>query len=127
MAALLQHSLQTRRRRRLLRSGLLTEIRSTEWLGEEDLCDLLEVLNERGVSHSYFPTSVYDGCVDQLGLLEQDEREEVIDYYSYAHIASEQLSDIYRDEGDVTTFVEGTLDTLIERRYTVIETLEDNL
>jgi hypothetical protein len=126
-AVVLRHKLDTRRRKRVLRSSLLSEIRSTEWLTEDYLGDLKRNLNERGAVHSHVPTSVYDGCDDKLGLLNEDERQKVIDYYTYAHIASEQLSEVRRDQGDVTNLVEGTLDTMVSRREGVVEALEDNL
>jgi hypothetical protein len=102
-------------------------MRSTEWLSEENLPELKRQLDKQEPAHSYVPTAVYDRCINQLGLLSESERQKVIDYYSYAHIASEQLSDIDKNGGDTTSLVEGTLDTMLTRREQAIEALENNL
>ena len=126
-AVSLRHWLQTRRQRTSLRKALLAEIESTNWITDGELATLTEELKSRDITHSYFPTSVYDENIGQIGLLEDDELNHVIQYYSTAYVASQQIRDIYEGSGDINTFVEGTLDTLITHRNSATDSLKENL
>lgn len=119
---------KTRIRRRKLRKSLHAEIKTMDWLEKSDLATIRDKIEERGgVSHTHFPTRIYDTLTEELGLLSDSELEAVISYYSTAHIAKEQLSSLRDGEGDATDFTEGTLNDAIYKRDKAIKELESRM
>lgn len=109
-----------------LRKALRAEIESTKWLTEDTLPEIEAALDERAVTHDYFPTEVYNANLGNLGLLDDDEIEHVIRYYNLAQIASIQVHNIYEGDNGVTEFVEHTLGNLVTRRREVLSALKES-
>lgn len=126
VAVYLGYRLNRQKEQAKLRKALRAEIESTQWLTKDTLPEIEAALNERTVTHDYFPTEVYTANLGNLGLLDDDEIEHVIRYYNLAQIASIQAHNIYEGENDVTDFVEHTLDTLVTRRREVLTVLKES-
>jgi hypothetical protein len=124
-AVYLRYWLQTRKETAKLRTALIAEIESTTWLTEDMLPDIEQALEHREATHDYFPTDVYATNIANLGLLDGDEIEHVIRYYTLAQIAAIQVNDIYEGDGDVTDFVEQTLATLENELKSIEESVRD--
>lgn len=125
-AVYLGYRLNRQKEQAKLRKALRAEIESTKWLTEDTLPEIEAALDERGVTHDYFPTEVYNANLGNLGLLNDDEIEHVIRYYNLAQIASIQMHSIYEGDNGVTDFVEHTLNDLITRRRKVLNALKES-
>lgn len=101
--------LETRTDTRKLRAALLSEIRSPKAVIEA--ADEADTAEEFSPGRSIIPREVYESRTEDIGLLHQDEIERVVDYYSTAVAAQEQL-DAIADGDSAEQFVYETAEPL---------------
>lgn len=128
-AVYVRYWLNIQNRRKKLRHALYAEMDSTSWLDRSSLADLRGELEEKGASHSYVPTAVFDASVSDLGLLNEEELRDIIQYYNTAHVAKEQINSIKTDgeDSNITTFVERTLRNLVNEREDAMEKVSESI
>lgn len=109
--------LEKRTETQKLRTALLSEIRSPKSvIAEANEADTAE---EFSPGRSVLPREVYESRTDDVGLLQQDEIDRVVDYYSTVVAAQEQL-DAIADGGSTEQFVYETAGPL----YTELKAAE---
>lgn len=113
---------EKRTRTKKLRTALLSEVqtpkKTIESAQESDSGADFEP------SHDILPTKVYEEQIDDVGLLCSHEVEHIVDYYSTAEVAEDQLQRIVDDEVDGDHFVNETAEGLKKSRDDAEEALK---
>lgn len=111
-----------RTRRIKLRKAVLSEVQITEEVLEDAAEQTVDDVDPDSVTHTQFPSQVYEEHVDDIGLLCAPEVPRVVEYYNLLAIAEEQLDP---DDGspDVEAFVEETAPNLKRARDDADEAL----
>lgn len=125
---LLAQHLQSNERARTLRNALEREIGMMDWV---DDFEVDEEMVEYGLTHTTCLTDVFEGNVDDVGLLDDEMMDRVIVYYNDLFVLREQLQRFDRGNERLrtklqTTINDETIPRVSQHRNDALESLQDD-
>jgi len=112
-----KHWYEKRIKRVKFRRAILTEIKSPRStindIENQSASDVVEF------THAVFPNKIYNEQIENVGLLSSAEVGQVVDYYTIAEVADEQLDALAEEENgvDADHFMNETIPNLKDARY----------
>lgn len=107
---------EKRTRKKKLRTAILTEIKSPK--NAIDELNEISINDEFNFEHTIIPTQIFESHKNDIGLLANDEVAHVVNYYSIAEVAEDQIEALSEDDREVDheSFLNDTIAGLKDAR-----------